>query len=405
MIRFPFLHFTAQYFHVSPWALQADELLQRDLENGRLSPVFWEGFPYIMKRTWYLLVSLALTLIIGYIIYRSVPDWRQAGSVMISGKPLWFLGGIGFILIHMILRALRWGVLLGPTKKKIPFNTLFSLTLVKYVINIIPPRVGEIAGSVLLARKENIPATSVIAASLFERILDLMAVLVLFSFYLFFFAGLYVPSSESGREIFETIRTSTILGFAFLVFVLIALILALRSRRWHDRIPKVIQKHVLSFLNGLRAMQSRSATAKTILLSLMIWLSIGAQLWCLLRAYLEIFPLTGVLLILAVTVVGVAIPTPGGVGGFQFFMNLSLIHFFQAYLSSSDPVSQAAGISNGTYVVSMGPVILVGLILLHREGLSLGRAAELTANQKEDSNAGIIPEEETSTSEAENSRD
>ncbi len=336
---------------------------------------------HAMRRTWYLLASFALTLIIGYIVYRSVQDWRQAGSVMISGKPLWFLGGLGFTTVHMILRAIRWGILLSPTKKKISLNNLFSLTLVKYVINIIPPRIGEIAGSVLLARKEKIPATSVIAASLFERVLDLLAVLVMFSFYLVFFAGFHVPSSERGQEVFEIIRMSTSIGLAAIVLALIVLFLVLRSRRWHDRVPRIIRKHVLSFLDGLRSLQSRSASAKTIILSILIWLSISGQLWCLLRAYLDTFPITGVLLILAVTVVGVAIPTPGGVGGYQFFMNLSLVHFFRPYLTGADPMSQAAGISNGAYIVSMGPVIVVGLILLHREGLSLSRAAELSADQ------------------------
>jgi uncharacterized protein (TIRG00374 family) len=337
---------------------------------------------HLMKRTWYLLVSFALTIIIGYILYRSVPDWRQAGAVMISGKPLWFLGALCFITIHMILRAIRWGILLSPTKKKIPLNNLFSLTLVKYVINIIPPRVGEIAGSVLLARKEKIPATSVIAASLFERLLDLLAVLVIFSFYLVFLAGFHVPSSEKGREVFETIRVSTIIGMAAMALGLIALFLVLHSRRWHDRVPGIIKKHVLSFLDGLRSLQSRSASTKTIVLSIMIWMAISGQLWCMIRAYLEAFPITGVLLIVAVTVVGVAIPTPGGVGGFQFFMNLSLVHFFRPYLTGTDAASQAAGISNGAYIVSMGPVILIGLILLHREGLSLSRAAALSADQQ-----------------------
>jgi uncharacterized protein (TIRG00374 family) len=334
-----------------------------------------------MKRTWYLLISFALTAVIGYILYRSVPDWHEAGSVMISGKPQWFLAGLGFIAVHMILRAVRWGVLLAPTKEKIPLSNLLPLTLVKYVVNVIPPRVGEIAGSVLLARKERIPATSVIAASLCERVLDLLAVLILFSLYLIFFAGWHVPSSERGREIFETIRISTIAGFAATVLVLTALLGILRSRRWHDHIPKMVRRHLLSFLDGLRALQSRSAAAKTLLLSLLIWLAISAQLWCLLRAYLEVFPMTGVLLIAAVTVVGVAIPTPGGVGGFQFFMNLSLINFFRPYLSS-DAASQAAGISNGAYIVSMVPLILVGLILLHREGLSFDRAAELSDDQE-----------------------
>jgi len=336
-----------------------------------------------MNRTWYLVISFILTIIIGYILYRSVPDWGQAGTVMISGKPQWFLGGLGFIAFHMVLRAIRWGVLLGPTKRKISLRNLLSLTLVKYAINVIPPRVGEFAGSILLARKEKFPATSAIAASLFERVLDLLAVLVLFGVYLAFLAGYHVPSSESGREIFETIRISTIVGFCAIVLVMTALTLILRSHRWHDHVPGIIRKYLLSFLDGLRAMESRRSVIKSLLLSLMIWLAISGQLYCMIRAYLDTFPITGILLIVAVTVVGVAIPTPGGIGGFQFFMNLSLIHFFSQYLSGTDPVSQAAGISNGAYILSTVPTILVGLFLLHREGLSFGSAVRLSTDQKD----------------------
>ena len=151
-----------------------------------------------MKRTWRFIVSLGLTAVIGYILYRSVPDWRQDGSVMISGNLLWFLAGLGFVALHMLLRALRWRTLLVPVKRGISSKRLLSMTLVKYVINIIPPRVGEIAASILLAKKENIPAPAVIASSMFERILDLLAVMVLFSFYLVFLAGYHVPASERG---------------------------------------------------------------------------------------------------------------------------------------------------------------------------------------------------------------
>ena len=53
----------------------------------------------------------------------------------------------------------------------------------------------------------------------------------------------------------------------------------------------------------------------------------------------------------------------------------------------------------------MGPVIIVGLILLHREGLSLGRAAELSADQKEDPYARAIPSGQASASTPGNVRD
>ena len=37
-----------------------------------------------MKKRYQLLISLALTLLIGFIIYRSVPNWDEAWSVMIQ---------------------------------------------------------------------------------------------------------------------------------------------------------------------------------------------------------------------------------------------------------------------------------------------------------------------------------
>src|SRR5256886_2833373 len=175
----------------------------------------FHGMQY-MKKWLQIGLSLGLTLLIGYILYRGVPDWGQAWNVMIQGRPVFFLAGFSFVMLHMLLRAVRWGVLLSPVKPKISLKNLFSLTLVKYVINAIPPRAGEVAASVVLARKENVPAASVIAASLLERILDMLTVVVIFGFYLVFFAHLYVPNSERGSEIMLTIQNYSVKGFIIL---------------------------------------------------------------------------------------------------------------------------------------------------------------------------------------------
>ena len=125
-------------------------------------------------------ISLALTVLVGVLIYRGVPDWGLAWRVMIQGRPHFMLAGLGFVFVHMLLRAVRWGVLLTPVKRGISLRNLFSLTLIKYTVNIIPPRAGEVAASFLLASKERVSAASVIAASLLERILDMMTVVVIF---------------------------------------------------------------------------------------------------------------------------------------------------------------------------------------------------------------------------------
>ncbi len=331
-----------------------------------------------MKKRYQLLISLALTLLIGLVIYRSVPNWGEAWSVMIRGQPGFLLAGFICIVLHMILRATRWGVLLSPVKRRIAFKNLFSLTLVKYAINVVPPRVGEVVASVLLARKENVPAVSVIGASFLERILDMLTVVLIFFFYLSFFSHLYAPSSERGQTLMLAIQTYSMKGFVALCVGLVFLFLSLRHSGWLNWLPAVIRRHLTPFLEGFRALQMGGALLKVAGLSLAIWLVIACQLWFMTLAYLEAFPFLGAIFLTVITVVGVAIPTPGGVGGFQFFMNLGLVNFFSQYLSQQDPNSQAAGISNGCYVVAMIPVILAGLVFMNREGLSFRKISELT---------------------------
>jgi hypothetical protein len=105
------------------------------------------------------------------------------------------------------------------------------------------------------------------------------------------------------------------------------------------------------------------------LLSALIWIAIATQTWFIMRAYLDEFPYAGSLLLIAITAIGVSIPTPGGIGGFHYFLSLGLVHFFSDYMSATDPNSQAAGISNGAYIISMLPLFGLGLILLYNDGL------------------------------------
>jgi glycosyltransferase 2 family protein len=338
-----------------------------------------ESLAILKKKSTHLFISLGLTLLIGYLIYRSVPNWGQAWKVMIQGHPLFLLAGFSCTMTHMILRAARWGVLLAPVKRKIHFKNLFSLTLIKYVINVIPPRAGEVVASVLLARKEEISAVSVVAASLLERLLDLLTVVVLFGFYLSFFGDLYAPNSDRGRAIMRIIQAYSLKGFIVLCLALVFLFLSLRHQKWVQWLPASVQRHLVPFLHGFHAIQQGKALVKVVFLSAAIWLVITCQLWFLMEAYLDHFPFIGALFITAITVVGVAIPTPGGVGGFQFFMNLALVNFFAQFLSAQDPNSQAAGISNGCYLASMVPAILIGLVLMNREGLSFKKVSQFAA--------------------------
>ena len=155
----------------------------------------------------------------------------------------------------------------------------------------------------------------------------------------------------------------------------------LRSNQWQERLPAKLRSILSPFLDGFRGLQQGGVLFQSILLSAAIWLVITLQLWCFMPAYVDYFPFTGSLFLMAITVVGVAIPTPGGAGGFQFFMDLALVNFFAGYLAAGR--SAFAGCRNQQRQLSHldDSCHLHRSFFLNREGLSFGSISRL-AEQK-----------------------
>jgi uncharacterized membrane protein YbhN (UPF0104 family) len=102
-----------------------------------------------------------------------------------------------------------------------------------------------------------------------------------------------------------------------------------------------------------------------------LWLSIAAGIWCVSRAFHIPLPFVGSFLVMALLVVGVAVPTPGAVGGFHYFYRLAATTFYGA------PNDRAVGAAIVLHAVSFVPVAVVGLALLAREGMSLASVGRL----------------------------
>jgi uncharacterized protein (TIRG00374 family) len=313
-------------------------------------------------------ISIALMLLLLFITYLQVPDWQHAWTVMVEANASFLVLACGSVVLHMLMRALRWGVLLSPAKQPISLRVLFSMTVLKYVVNLIPPRAGEIAGSVLLARKERLAAAQVIATSVLERILDLMTLILVAAGYFLLFGQHHIPRSEQGAKILHALNDYSVKAFAISGIVLVALWILLRKRRWNFE-STGIHRLLCQFLEGFRALHQAGTLVRAVLLSLAVWTAIALQTWFTMRAYLDNFPYSGSLLLMTITAIGVAIPTPGGIGGFHYFTSQGLIHFFVEYMSPLDPYSQAAGISNGAYVVRMLPLFIIVIIVMTKEGL------------------------------------
>ena len=75
-------------------------------------------------------------------------------------------------------------------------------------------------------------------------------------------------------------------------------------------------------------------------------------------------PFTGSFLLISLLVIGVAVPTPGAIGGFHEAYRVGATMFFGA------PDSAAVGAAIIAHLFSLGPALLFGLFFAAQAGLN-----------------------------------
>ena len=287
------------------------------------------------------------------------------------------------------LRAFRWQYLLasiGPTR----FSTAFRTTVIGFAASfLLPARPGEVLRPYLLARRENLPPTAAFATIILERLLDLVTVLVLFGV----FVLVVDPATLSGDPaLYGRVKTGGLVAAAGAVAGLVVFFFLAghpeRLGQWALKFERVlparlaglVARLVEAFAQGLAVMRQPARLLVSFVLSVPLWLSIAAGIWVTSRAFHMTFGFLGSFLVMTLLVVGVAMPTPGQVGGFHAMYKVAVVQFLGV------PTTTAVGAAIVLHAISFVPVTLLGLYFMAREGLSFGRMRELA----KDSQAGAI---------------
>jgi hypothetical protein len=95
------------------------------------------------------------------------------------------------------------------------------------------------------------------------------------------------------------------------------------------------------------------------------------------RAFGIELPFTGTFLLQLFLVVGVAVPTPGGVGSYHEAYRFGVTSFFGA------PNDQAVAAAIVVHAIAFMPVVLLGLVFMAQDGLSFGRLKALAGTASE----------------------
>ncbi len=282
------------------------------------------------------------------------------------------------MLVNLAIRAWRWQFLLEPLGRP-KFGSAFRATAVGFAAtSVLPARAGEVIRPYFLARAErhheNMTATGAFATIILERVLDTITVLVLLASFVFVFGR---EHSASSPVAFTAVKwAGGLAGLAATGALVILFVLAGdpgRLGRVMFRLAQVLPSKFAAliarvaekFAQGLGAVRRPSRLLLSLLLSLPLWLSICLGVWSVAMAFDFDVPFTGSFLLVAILVLGVAVPTPGAVGGFHEAFRVATTVFFGV------PDNTAVAAAIVLHLLSIGPVLLLGLLFAAQAGLNV----------------------------------
>ena len=217
--------------------------------------------------------------------------------------------------------------MLKPVKQKIRLRVLFSTVMIGYLLNNLLPRAGELGRSFALAKVERIKVGSVLAATAAERAMDVITLLLLV---------LIVPILYTGplMETFPWLRLAQWIGFggsALAVGVVVAAVLrrdlAVKVMKsflqvFPDGVALKLFQFGDSLIDGVMFIREPRTFGPIFLLTMGTWIPYALMIYCGFEAFglHHSLSIGAAVVVLAISSIGVAIPTPGGAGSYHLFV-------------------------------------------------------------------------------------
>jgi uncharacterized protein (TIRG00374 family) len=332
-----------------------------------------------------LLLAAGALLLIAGLLYRvrgSSFQWRLFLSTLSHVNAAWLSVSIVLILLTYWGRALRWEVMLRPlgstrTVRKLTYDTAIGFTAV-----VLLGRAGEVVRPYLIAISAGVPFSSQVAAWMLERILDLLAVLLLFGL-----ALAWIPSR--GLALGPALRWALGAGGYVVAGIgVVCLLLLMLFRNFSDSaqarllsaitfLPenyyKRVERMLKAFSQGLQGTRNTRSLVLLLLYTVLEWALIITAYYALFRSFpiSAQFKITDVVIILGFMAFGSIVQIPGIGGGVQI---VSIAVFTEIY---GLPVEAAAGLAVFIWIITFVVIVPIGLICAFQEGLTWRKFRQL----------------------------
>lgn len=332
-------------------------------------------------------IALALAVLLLLFFFRNSDPSRIWAHL--RGTNLgWFALGLASNVCALFSRVERWRTVLSHQTRPPFFDTFFATTLGFMSSAILPVRAGEVIRPALLSRRTNFRFSTALGTVVIEKLLDLIAVMTLFAIFVFT-SGQHFADNPAYAARFAVIRgigmlaalaVTFILGFLFAVYFF-----HMPMRNIHSAVARILPRRVRpswmrifdSFVRSLALVRSPAKGVKVILLTCSVWFFLCSQFVFVARAVHHPLPFTASFFVTGMTILGLMVPTPGGIGGFHKACQIALTGFYGFDVDSSIALAVIF------HIVGTAPVILIGSVLAMKEGLGIGQLTHIGEKAEE----------------------
>ncbi|NLZ94339.1 MAG: flippase-like domain-containing protein [Bacteroidales bacterium] len=309
-----------------------------------------------LKRVVKTLFPLILGVLVLWLLYKDTnlgELWRltKSANFYIIGYSLLFgLGG-------NIFRALRWELTIqsvGYYPKRI---SLIYAVMGNYAVNFLLPRAGEVWRCGVVTKYDKVPFSTTFGTLIVDRLFDVLAMVFIMLLCLLldfnFFFAYFQTHPAIGESVISTFSSfwlyAVIVGFVMLLYMLFRFLpnffLIKKMRLFYNRMKQ-----------DILAVWKMDRKGLFVLYTFLTWL--GYYLYFYLCFYAFGFtehlgPVAG-LLVFAMSSLGVAAPTQGGIGAWHFMVITSLLVYGVSW-------EEGSAFAGAVFTIQSAWLILIGI--------------------------------------------
>ena len=267
-------------------------------------------------------IAVALAAVLLYFSLRGI-EWRQVARIVSGAAPDRLVLVLGIASIALLLRAVRWYVLLRtdlpPERGRLTIPIVFWATAAGYFgNNFLPARAGELVRTMMISARSGLDVPYVLATALSERVSDAIVLVGIAGAVLLTMPAPPGWLADAIRP-FAAVALLGAAGIALLPLFGPGLRAAIARAPLPDRLRAAVSTAVDNALRGMRALHDPRRLVPFVALTTPIWTLDAAGVVVGASALGLAIPFPLAFLLIAALGLGSALPsTPGYVGIYQF---------------------------------------------------------------------------------------